>query len=143
VLPGVATATDTSSNTVTIAGTTGQRNNAHALITQFDVNWLRNTSFALFVPQRTDSRLIAPELDKLINAPDAPTRGLVRLITMEKLNGILAVSAQAQYLQDVQRWVEILDREGEGTEARLFVYHVQNGRARDLAKTLNSVFGVG
>ena len=141
VVPGVVTSVDTARNAVTIAGTTGQRKSAHDLLQQFDVNWLRNMSFALFVPQRTDSRLIVPELEKLINANDAPTRGLVRLITMERLNGILAISAQGQYLEDVKRWIEILDREGESSEARLFVYRVQNGRARDLAKTLNNAFG--
>lgn len=142
-LPGVVTAIDSVGNSITIAGTTGQRASARGLIEQFDVNWLRNMSFALFVPERTDSRLIAPELDKLINASDAPTRGLVRLITMERLNGILAISAQPQYLEQVRRWVEILDREGEGAQRRVFVYRVQNGRARDLARTLNRAFGSG
>jgi general secretion pathway protein D len=140
-LPGVVTATDPASNSITIAGTTGQRAGARGLVREFDVNWLRNMSFALFVPERTDSRLIAPELEKLINANDAPTRGLVRLIQMERINGILAVSAQRQYLEDVRRWLEILDREGESAEPKLFVYRVQNGRARDLARTLNNAFG--
>ncbi|WP_293880043.1 type II secretion system secretin GspD [Sphingomonas sp.] len=143
VMPGVVTATDSSRNAITIAGTTGQRQSARDLTRQFDVNWLRNMSFALLVPQRTDSRLIVPELDKLINAADSPTRGLVRLIQMERLNGILAISAQRQYLDDVRRWIDILDREGENNEARLFVYRVQNGRARDLVKTLNGAFGIG
>lgn len=141
VLPGIITATDATRNTLAISGTTGQRASARALLEQFDVNWLRNMSFAMFVPQRTDGRLIVPELEKLINAPDAPTRGLVRLISMEKLNGILAISAQRQYLDDVQRWIEILDREGESNGRRLFVYRVQNGRSRDLARTLNAAFG--
>lgn len=143
VLPGVVTATDATRNVITIAGTTGQRQSARDLIAQFDVNWLRNMSFALLIPQRTDSRLIVPELEKLINAADSPTRGLVRLIQMERLNGILAISAQRQYLEDVRRWIDILDREGENNEAKLFVYRVQNGRARDLAKTLNAAFGGG
>jgi general secretion pathway protein D len=143
VLPGVVVATEPTRNAITISGTSGQRSSARDLIAQFDVNWLRNMSFGLFVPERTDSRLIVPALEKLINAPDAPTRGLVRLIQMERLNGILAVSAQRQYLEDVRRWIEILDREGESSEARLFVYRVQNGRAKDLAKTLNGAFGGG
>lgn len=143
VLPGVVTATDNTRNAITIAGTTGQRQSARELTKQFDVNWLRNMSFALLIPQRTDSRLIVPELEKLINAADSPTRGLVRLIQMERLNGILAISAQRQYLEDVRRWIDILDREGENNEAKLFVYRVQNGRARDLAKTLNAAFGGG
>jgi len=143
LLPGTVSSTDPTRNTLVIAGTTGQRAAVRDILRQFDVNWLRNMSFALLVPQRTDSRLIVPELDKLINDPSAPTRGLVRLIAMDKLNGILAISAQPQYLDDVRRWVDILDREGESSERRLFVYPVQNGRARDLAKTLNAAFGTG
>jgi general secretion pathway protein D len=143
VIPGTVTAVDPTSNSITIAGTSGQRASARDLLRQFDVNWLRNMSFAMLVPQRTDSRLIVPELDKLINAPDSPTKGLVRLIAMDQLNGILAISAQPQYLEDVRRWVEILDREGESSERRLFVYQVQNGRARDLARTLSSALGNG
>ena len=99
-------------------------------------------SFAIYIPQRTDARLIAPELDKLINAPGSQTAGMVRLITMEHLNGILAISAQSQYLDDVRRWVEVLDREGENAERRLFVYRVQNGRAIDLTKVLDGAFGL-
>lgn len=143
ILPGVVTATDTQTGAITIAGTTGQRASARDLLKQFDVDWLRNTSFALFVPDRTDARLIVPSIDKLINAPDSPTRGLVRLITMEELNGILAISMQPQYLTDVKRWIEILDREGESNERKLFVYQVQNGRTRDLVRTINNAFGTG
>ena len=143
VLPGVVTGADASSNVLTIAGTEGQRASARDLIRQFDVNWLRGASFALFTPRRTDSRLIAPELDKLLNADGAPTKGLVRLIAMDRINGILAVSTQPQYLEDVRRWVEILDREGESNQRRLFVYRVQNGRSSDLAKVLISAFGAG
>lgn len=141
VIPGVVIAFDRDANAVTIAGTAGQRVSAHDLITQFDVNWLRNMAFAYYTPQRSDARLIVPELEKLINSPDAPTRGLVRLIAMDRLNGIIAVSAQRQYLEDVSRWIDVLDREGSNNEARLYVYRVQNGRSRDLAKTLNAAFG--
>lgn len=140
-IPGVVSDVDPAGNRITIAGTTGQRSSARDMLKQFDVNWLRNMSFGLYIPQRTDARLIVPELDKLINAENAPTRGLVRLITMERLNGILAVSAQAQYLEDVRRWIEVLDREGESAEKRIFVYPVQNGRARDLSRTLNRAYG--
>jgi general secretion pathway protein D len=141
VLPGLVAEANAGGNTLTVTGTSGQRNAVRDLVRQFDVNWLRNMSFALFVPQRTDGRLIVPELDKLINAPGAPTNGLVRLIAMERLNGILAVSPQPQYLEDVRRWIEILDREGQNNEPRLFVYRVQNGRSADLARTLVRAFG--
>jgi general secretion pathway protein D len=141
VLPGVVTSTSAATSTLTIAGTTGQRASARDLAHQFDVDWLRSTSFALYVPERTDARLIVPSLDRLINAPDSPTQGLVRLIAMDQLNGILAISTQPQYLDDVRRWVEILDREGEANERRIYVYRVQNGRAKELTRTINSAYG--
>ncbi len=143
IVPGVIQRAEPGSNSLIVAGTTGQRTSVRDLLRQFDVNWLRNMSFALIVPQRTDSRLIVPEVEKLINGEGAPTKGLVRLISMERLNGILAITAQRQYLDDVRRWIEILDREGANNERRLFVYRVQNGRSKELAKTLNAAFGNG
>ncbi|MBU7579567.1 MAG: type II secretion system secretin GspD [Porphyrobacter sp.] len=143
ILPNVVSVSDPSRNVVLLRGTSGQRASARELLAQFDVNWLRNMSFALIVPKRTDARVIVPELERLINAPDSPIRDLVRIIAMEKLNGILAISRQRQYLDDVNRWIEILDRQGQNNEPRLFVYKVQNSRSRDLARTLNRAFGRG
>ncbi|QCI79954.1 hypothetical protein E6W36_11860 [Hankyongella ginsenosidimutans] len=114
ILPGVVDNASQGTQLV-IKGATGQRSSVRELVKQFDVNWLRNMSFGLYIPKQTDARLIVPELEKLINGNDAPTKGLVRLIAMEKLNGILAVSIQPQYLEDVQRWVNVLDREGRIT----------------------------
>ena len=142
IVPNAITQADSSRNILVVAGNSVQRRSVRELVKQFDVDWLRGMSFAIFIPQRTDARLIAPDLDKLINAPGSQTNGMVRLITMEHLNGILAISAQSQYLDDVRRWVEVLDREGEDAERRLFVYKVQNGKALDLAKVLDGAFGL-
>ena len=142
IVPGAIAEADAARNVLIVSGTTTQRRSVRDLVRQFDVDWLRGMSFALLMPQRTDARLIAPELDKLLNGPGSQSAGLVRLITMEHLNGILAISAQPQYLDDVRRWVEVLDREGESAERRLFVYHVQNGRAADLARVLDGAFGI-
>ncbi len=143
ILPGVVIQADGARNVLTVAGTTGQRAAVQGLVKQFDVNWLRGVAFGLFVPQRTDARLIVPELDKLLNAPGAPTNGLVRLIAMDRLNGILAITGQRQYLEDTRRFIEVLDREGESSQPRMFLYRVQNGRAADLAKVILTALGGG
>jgi len=143
IVPGVIVSADPASNTLVLSGSTGQRRAVRDLVQQFDVDWLKGMSFGLYVPRNTDARLIAPELDKLINAPGSPMAGRVRLVSMEKLNGIVAISSQPQYLDDVSRWIEVLDREGQSTERRLFVYRVQNGRASDLSRVLASAFGRG
>jgi general secretion pathway protein D len=143
IAPDTVTVTDPTRNIVTLTGPQGQRRSVRELIAQLDVDWLKGMSFGLYVPKNTDSRIIGPEIDKLLNGPGAPSAGLVRLIVMDRINGILAVSAQQQYLQDVQRWIEVLDREGVSNERRLFVYRVQNGRSADLAASVNKAFGVG
>jgi general secretion pathway protein D len=132
---------DPGRNLIVITGSAGERSSIRALIEQFDVNWLHGMSFSIFVPKHTDSKLIIPQLDQLLNGDGAPTAGLVRLLSVERLNGILAISAQPQYLKEVGRWVDMLDREGEESARRLFVYRVQNGRASDLATVIVNAFG--
>jgi general secretion pathway protein D len=132
---------DPGRNLIVITGSAGERAAIRGLIQQFDVNWLRGMSFSIFVPKHTDSKLILPQLDQLLNGDGAPTAGLVKLLAVDRLNGILAISAQPQYLKDVGRWIEMLDREGEEGQRRLFVYHVQNGRASDLALVIVNAFG--
>jgi general secretion pathway protein D len=141
IAPDTLQIADAARNVVVITGPTGQRRAMRQLISQFDVDWLRGMSFALYAPQHSDARILVPEIEKLLNGQGAPTAGMVRLIAMEKINGVLAISGRAEYLEDVRRWIEVLDREGESSEPRLFVYRVQNGRSADLAKVLVTAFG--
>lgn len=134
---------DAGRNVVVITGTADQRNSIRGLVEQFDVNWLHGMSFALLVPQRTDAHMLQPELDAIVNTPNSPTAGLVKLIVIDRVNGILAISPQPQYLKDLKKWMEVLDRAGGDNEKKLFVYHVQNGRAADLATVLINAFGGG
>jgi len=134
---------DPGRNIVLITGTADQRNAMRDLIKQFDVNWLRGMSFAVLVPERTDVHMLQPELDAIVNTQGSPTQGLVKLVVIDRLNGILAISPQPQYLEDLKKWMRVLDREGGDNERKLFVYHVQNGRASDLATVLINAFGGG
>jgi general secretion pathway protein D len=134
---------DPGRNIVLITGTADQRNALRELIKQFDVNWLRGMSFALLVPERTDAHMLLPELDAIVNTQGSPTQGLVKLVMIDRLNGILAISPQPQYLKDLKKWMEVLDRAGGDNDRKLFVYHVQNGRAADLATVLINAFGGG
>ena len=132
---------DAPRNMLLITGTAGERRSIRELVRQFDVDWMRGMSFALLVPVRTDMHVLLPELDAMVNNANSPTNGLVRLIPIERLNGILAISSQPRYLAQLKKWLGILDREGGENERKLFVYHVQNGRASDLATVLVGAFG--
>ncbi len=134
---------DAGRNIVVITGTADQRNAIRGLVQQFDVNWLHGMSFALLVPDKTDAHMLQPELDAIVNTQGSPTQGLVKLVVIDRVNGILAISPQPQYLKDLKKWMEILDRAGGDNERKLFVYRVQNGRAADVASVLINAFGGG
>ncbi len=132
---------DAGRNLLFITGTGAERQSMRDLIRQFDVNWMRGMSFALFVPKHSDSRSVAAELEAMINAPGSPAAAVVRLLSIDRLNAVLAITSEPRYLKEIKNWISVLDRLGGENERRLFVYRVQNGRAIDLAKALTSAFG--
>jgi general secretion pathway protein D len=67
--------------------------------------------------------------------------GLVRIVPIEHLNAILVVSSRAGYVDDMRGWVERFDRGRDTASPRVFVYHVQHGRAADIAAVLTKALG--
>ncbi|MCW0180780.1 MAG: type II secretion system secretin GspD [Zavarzinia sp.] len=132
---------DGARNILFISGNSVSRRSLRDLVRQFDVDWLRGVSFALIVPQWTDSRNLVEQLTQLLNAEGVPTAGTIRFVPVQQVNGILAISSRADYLDRVRGLVEMLDQEAQGSRRRLFVYRVQNGRASDLARVLSAAFG--
>ncbi len=130
---------DPARNVLIIEGTEQERTTMLDDIALFDVDWLSGMSFALYTPQYTDAENLAKELDHIVGGSAGPLAGVVRIVPIERLNSVLAISPQAKYLEQLQRWVERLDRPGQGSDRRIFVYHVENGRASDLAAVLVKV----
>lgn len=110
----------------------------------FDVNWLAGMSFGLFPLEVAQAKTLAGELTEILGDGRELLGGMVRVVPVERLNAVLAVSRQPRYLEEIRRWVERLDRVGAGgPERQLHIYFVQNGKASDLATVLSDVFGGG
>jgi general secretion pathway protein D len=81
---------------------------------------------------------MATELDKLFGAAsELPLAGLFRFVPIERLNAILVITPQAEFLNDVSAWIERLD--GSGGE-RLYVYEVQYSDSEYLASLINQIY---
>jgi len=133
---------DSARNLVIIEGTAEERKALREDVALFDVDWLAGMSFGLFTPNYTDAQELTRELNQVLGGMNSPILGLVRLVPIDRLNTILAISPQARYIDQLRGWVERLDRPGQGSNKRIFVYHVQNGRASDVASTLaKALFG--
>lgn len=130
---------DATRNILIIEGTSEERQTLLDNIALFDTDWLAGMSFALYTPKYTDVQELNKELTQVLGTLAGSASGVLRLVPIARLNAILAVSTQREYLDHIAAWVDRLDRPGQGTDRRLFVYRVQNGRASDLAATLTRV----
>jgi general secretion pathway protein D len=131
---------DSARNLLILAGTEQERGNMMEYIAFFDVDWLAGMSFGLFPLRIAEAKAVVGELSELLGTERGPTAGTVRLVPIERMNAILAISTRPTALAAVQTWVDRLDRGNERTDRQLYVYYVQNGRAADLAAVLSRAF---
>ena len=135
---------DAARNVLLIEGTAEERQTLRDDVALFDADWLSGMSFAIITPSYTDAIELTKELNQVMGGLNSPLGQLVQLVPIERLNAVLAISHQAKYLDHLRAWVNRLDRPGQGSDKRIYVYNVQNGRASDLASTLGKLlFGSG
>ncbi len=127
---------DTARNVLLIEGTEQERQTLLDDIALFDSDWLAGMSFALYTPSYTDAQELVKELTEIMGGSGSPIASVVRLVPVDRLNAVLAISPQARYLERLKAWVARLDHPGQGTDKRIYVYAVQHGRSADLAATL-------
>ncbi|NIR28413.1 MAG: type II secretion system secretin GspD [Gammaproteobacteria bacterium] len=141
VHPGNIVRVDQRRNLLILAGTSQELGRLLETVRLFDVDWLAGMSVALFTPEFVQAKTLAEELEQVFGEDaDGPLAGLIRLVVIERLNAVLVVTPRKAYLKKVSRWVARLDRDTAGSGQRLFVYHLQNGKAADLAEVLTQVF---
>ena len=139
--PGNVVRVDDARNLIIVAGTGQELEIIEDTVDVFDVDWMAGQSIAMFTPRFVDAKTLADEVNAIMGDPaNTALAGLVRLVPIERLDALLVISPRRAYVERVGRWITRLDRDTGATGQRLFVYHVQNGKAADLAKVLNDVF---
>lgn len=138
---GVQPVVNENRNAVIVSGTTRQIRQVRQLVQTFDVNWLEGMSIALHPLRYADAADVRRELDTIFDADsEEGARGAARVTSIERLNALLVVAPHAGLLEEYGRWINRLDRVAVAGGRSLYVYHVQNGRASDLARVLTDVF---
>jgi general secretion pathway protein D len=139
--PGTVRA-DPVRNLLILAGTQTQLRHIMDTIEMFDMDWMSGMSVGLFTFRNVDVKSIMTDVDKLFGPKnDAPWNGAIRVIPIERLNALLVVSPQVDYLEKARTWIERLDRGSDaGGGTRLYVYPLQNGKAELMADLLNDAF---
>jgi len=133
---------DEARNLLVLAGTSQELANMLDIVKTFDVDWLAGMSYGFFNLNYVDAKTVETELSAIFADPKSPLQGVIRLIPLPRLNTILVITPQPKYLQSVETWIKRLDIGGTTAGRRIYVYDVQNGRAEDLARSLNHILSL-
>ncbi|VAW48204.1 General secretion pathway protein D, partial [hydrothermal vent metagenome] len=139
---GAVVKADNARNILFLSGTNSELSNYLETIETFDVDWLAGMSTGIFYLKQVESIDILVELEALFGeGADNPLAGMFRFLPLERLNAIMVITPQEDYLHQAKTWIDRLDRADSDGASNLYVYSVKNIKADDLAGYLNDVFG--
>ena len=142
---------DQSRNLLILAGTQLQLEGWLSIVATFDVDQLEGMSVGIFPLENSEVADVLEELEHLVNgnsgaagAAAAGIAAMVSIMPVKRLNSVMVVSPQAEYVQMVGEWVSKLDGAlVQALEPSLHVYPVKNASATQLASLLSTIFGGG
>ena len=114
------------------------------LIELFDTEQMAEQGIRLIEVKNGLATTLAAELTSIFSAFSVDQQqSPVRFVPLQRINTILAVSANERMFEEVNKWVEKLDKPITIGGIQNFIYRVQYGLAGDLASTILSLYGFG
>ncbi|MEO0543701.1 MAG: type II secretion system secretin GspD [Pseudomonadota bacterium] len=140
VVPQSSARVDVERNTLLFVGPAASRRAAMEAALSFDEEWLSDQAVGLYSIQTTNPEIVIREVEEILQTQEGGRgAGLVRMLPMERLNGVLIVAQNQRMLQRTLQWMERLDQ-NSFQSAGIRVYQVQYADATRLAATLNAMF---
>lgn len=129
----------TSNNTLAISASESQLQRINELLFLIDADPFANQGIHLYQLYNANAVEVADELVEILeliegSAPAYQVKGI------ERINAILVTAPATRGFEEITRWVQILDADGQEQVEQLFYYKVKNLIANELAETLSNVF---
>lgn len=124
-------------NVLIIRGNSASIAEAEKLVSVFDVNWMRGMSFASVPVTFSSPSQVVSDLETVLGAGSGgPLAGVVRFVPLDRLNTVILVSPQAEYISEGKAWISRLDRAGGQGGQKLYVIPIQNRPATEVASII-------
>lgn len=130
---------DEAHNHIVIAGTSVDRSAIEQTISGFDTDAMQGMNFALYHLDHVTPDQLVTDLKQIFQPPMELVTQRVRLVPIPRLQLVLGVSKYRADLEMLESWVAKLDRASKAEGRHLYVYDVQHGSAKELAKSLRLV----
>jgi general secretion pathway protein D len=140
---GSSITVDGTRNVLILSGPRYRLDDLLATVRMFDVDWLKGMSFAMFRLEYADAVSVVEEIETILDTGgETPLAGIVRVLPIERVNGVLVITHRPDHIDAIQNLIEEFDWGLEGSSGRrLFVYELENGKAENIASVLQQVFG--
>ncbi len=140
--PNAIVTVDGGRNLLTIAGTRAELESYLRTIEIFDVDWMSSMSVGVYPLQSSKANKVVQDLEKVFGEQSkSPVAGMFRFMPLDGANAVLAITSQADYLDDIEEWIERIDGAGEGL--KLYSYQLKYITAKEIGARLSEVFGGG
>jgi general secretion pathway protein D len=118
------------------------------IINLFDIDIFTDLRVRLYPVLNADVTEVAKEMERIFTSFEVSTksgRGVgITFTPVTRINSLLVVSSIPNIFEKVEGWLKELDKiPAEGSKFGVFVYYVQNAKAKDLGDVLKDVFGKG
>jgi general secretion pathway protein D len=134
-------APDPMGSALIVSGDAASRAALVRLIHAFDIDVLAGQSYALLPAGDAGPEKLAKEIASVLQAQTGgPLANLVRVLPMDRVNAVLVISSQPQYIEAATRVLRLAHRVETATARSWHVYYVQNGEASDLQYLLQQAF---
>jgi len=132
---------DEARNLLLVQGTESERQSAIDVISTFDVEWLRNQSVGVYPLKSTSPDTMIADLERVFETQDGgPGKGVIQFQPISRMNAVMVVTKNPDYLRQTTQWVQRLDRvDTSGTMVR--TYRLRYGNAAEVAKMVGNIFG--
>ena len=115
------------------------------IINLFDIDLFTDMKVRIYPVLSADVTEIAKEMERIFASFEVSTksgRGVgITFTPIARINSLLVISSIPHIFEKVEAWLRELDKTpAEGTKLSVFVYYVQNGKAKDLADVLKQIF---
>jgi general secretion pathway protein D len=115
------------------------------IIGLFDIDIFTDLRVRIYPILNADVTEVAKEMERIFSSFEVSTksgRGVgITFTPITRINSLLVVSAIPNIFERVEGWLKELDKiPTEGTKFSVFVYYVQNAKAKDLADVLKQIF---
>jgi general secretion pathway protein D len=115
------------------------------IIGLFDIDIFTDLRVRIYPILNSDVTEIAKEMERIFSSFEVSTksgRGVgITFTPVSRINSLLVVSSIPNIFEKVEGWLRELDKvPAEGGRYGVFVYYVQNAKAKDLAEVLKEIF---